>query len=109
LKAEIAFPVTEELSRAAPFERILFRENLTLCGACHQDEEHAADVTFTRAFVSRALRPLPRERVALEALAPELDACDPGREPERCALLEAVFGGGPVVEREFPATMSTFY
>lgn len=109
LKAEIAFPVTEELSRAAPFERVLFRENLTLCGACHQDEQLAEDITFTRAFVSRALRPLPRERVALEALAPERDACDPGREPERCALLDAVFGGGPVVEREFPSTMSTFY
>jgi hypothetical protein len=109
LKAEIAFPVTEELSRAAPFERVLFRENLTSCGACHQDEELATDVTFTRAFVSRALRPLPRERVALDALALEVSACDPAREPERCALLDAVFGGGPVVEREFPATMSTFY
>lgn len=108
LKAEIEFPVTAELSRAAPFERILFLENLTSCGACHQDEELAPDVTFTRAFVSRALRPLPRERVALDSLALELDGCDPGREPERCALLEAVFGG-PVVEREFPATMSTFY
>lgn len=108
LKAEIAFPVTVELSREAPFERILFREDLTLCGACHQDEAPAEDVTFTRAFVSRALRPVPRERVSLDALARELDGCAPEREPERCALLDAVFAG-PVVDREFPATMATFY
>jgi hypothetical protein len=30
-------------------------------------------------------------------------------EPERCALLEALFGEGEVVDREFDATLGTFY
>jgi hypothetical protein len=109
LKAEIEFPVTGELTRTAPFERLLFLDDLTTCGVCHDDEEPAPGVTFTKAFESRALRPLPHERVSLDSLVNELDSCDPVREPERCSLLEAVFGTGPVVDRDFPTTMATFY
>lgn len=110
LRAEIAFPVDgEELSREAPFERIVFDDRLTTCGGCHAEERAAADVTFTKAFENLALRPLDRERVPLVSLAQELAACDPAREPARCALLDAVFGRGAVVERDFPDTMPTFY
>lgn len=109
LKAEIEFPVTAELPREAPFERILFLEEFTTCGACHDDEEPAPDVTFTRAFESRALRPVPAERVSLDSLRRELQSCDGALEPDRCALLDAVFGAGTVVDREFPATLGTFY
>ena len=109
LKAEIEFPVTGELAREAPFERILFLPAFTSCGACHDDEEPAPDVTFTDAFESRALRPVPTERVSLQSLVLELESCDGAREPERCALLDAVFGTGAVVDREFAASMGTFY
>jgi hypothetical protein len=109
LKAEIEFPVTAELSREAPFERVLFLETITSCGACHDDEEPAPDVTFTLAFDSRALRPVPEERVSLDFLMQERESCDSAREPARCALLDAVFGAGTVVDREFAATMGTFY
>jgi hypothetical protein len=109
LKAEIEFPVNGELSQAAPFERILFVESFTTCGVCHDDEQPAPDVTFTQAFESRALRPVPIERVSLDSLQYERSSCDAAREPERCALLEAVFGAGPVVDRDFPTTLPTFY
>jgi hypothetical protein len=100
LKAEIEFPVTAELSREAPFERVLFLETITSCGVCHDDEEPAPDVTFTLAFESRALRPVPEERVSLDFLMQERESCDSGREPARA---------GTVVDREFAATMGTFY
>jgi hypothetical protein len=109
LKAEIEFPVIGELPRAEPFERILFLDDLTTCGGCHDGEQPAPDVTFTKAFESQALKPVPNERVSLESLLQEREACDPGREPARCALLEAVFGPEAVVDREFPASMATFY
>ena len=109
LKAEIEFPVTGELSSAAPFERILFLDDLTMCGVCHADEEPALDVTFTRAFESRALRPLAHERVSLDSLVQELYRCEPALEPHRCSLLDAVFGDGAVVDRDFPASATTFY
>ena len=109
LKAEIEFPVTEELPRTVPFERILFVEGLTSCGVCHSEERPAPDVMFTTAFESQAYRPQPSERVSLESLRVEHERCDSVLEPERCALLQAVFGNGAVSDRDFPAALATFY
>ena len=109
LKAEIEFPVTEELPRTAPFERVLFLEELSSCGVCHSDERPAPDVMLTKAFESRAYRPQPSERVSLESLHVEQERCDSVLEPERCALLQAVFGAGAVSDRDFPETLATFY
>jgi hypothetical protein len=109
IKAEIEFPVTSELVPEAPFERLVFEERLTICSGCHAAEQPATDITFTQAFVSQALRPVPRERVSLgEALA-ESRVCDAEAEPERCAILRAVFSQGDVVDRDFPTAMETFY
>jgi hypothetical protein len=52
---------------------------------------------------------VPNERVSLDFLMRERESCDSAREPARCALLDAVFGAGTVVDREFAATMGTFY
>jgi len=109
VKAEIAFPVTEELPRAVPFERVVFVEGLTTCGVCHAAERPAPDVPFTKAFESQAYRPSPSERVSLQSLRVEQERCDSVLEPERCALLQAVFGAGAVSDRDFPATLATFY
>jgi hypothetical protein len=109
LKAEIEFPVTEELPRTVPFERVVFLAGITTCGVCHSDERPAPDVLFTKAFESQAYRPSPSERVSLESLRVEQESCDSVRESERCALLQAVFGAGAVSDRDFPATLATFY
>jgi hypothetical protein len=109
LKGEIEFPVSSELGDEAPFERLMFMDNSTTCSACHAGEEPAEDITFTRAFVSQALRPAPGERVSLSELLTESGACDLDAEPERCAMLNAVLGDGDVVDGEFPATTPTFY
>jgi hypothetical protein len=109
LKGEIEFPVSSELGNEAPFERLMFMDNSTTCSACHAGEEPAEDITFTRAFVSQALRPAPGERVSLSELLTESGACDLDAEPERCAMLNAVLGDGDVVDGEFPATTPTFY
>jgi hypothetical protein len=34
--------------------------------------------------------------------------CDRGVEPERCAMLDGLFGWGSVNERDFPNDMNTF-
>jgi hypothetical protein len=39
----------------------------------------------------------------------EATACDAVAEPERCAMLAAIFGQGSVIDAEFPATLETFY
>jgi hypothetical protein len=109
LKGEIEFPVTTELGPAAPYEHLIVEGRFTTCSGCHDNEEQDLDITFARAFISRALRPAPAERVGLEELHREARDCDARAEPERCAMLVAVFGQGNVVDAEFPATLETFY
>jgi hypothetical protein len=109
LKGEIRFPVTAELEPAAPYDHLIVDDRFTTCSGCHDNEEQDPSITFARAFISRALRPAPAERVGLEELHGEARACDALVEPERCAMLVAVFGQGGVVNAEFPATLDTFY
>lgn len=109
LKAEIEFPVAEPLAPQAPFERIMFAPNATSCSLCHADEQPAADVTFSQAFTSLALRPLVGEGVSIDALAAERASCDPATEPDRCATLASLFAQGLPVEEPFPAELATFY
>jgi hypothetical protein len=109
LKGEIRFPVTAALEPAAPYDHLIVDDRFTTCSGCHDNEEQDPSITFARAFISRALRPAPAERVGLEELHGEARACDALVEPERCAMLVAVFGQGGVVNAEFPATLDTFY
>jgi hypothetical protein len=108
LKAEIAFPVTAPITPEMPFEHVMFNERLTSCAFCHAEEEADPSVSYTKAFVSRALRPAARLRVPLDGLRKEHELCQPLNEPERCALLDALFGWGPTEEQEFPPAMPTF-
>jgi hypothetical protein len=108
LKAEIAFPVTAELPPDAPFSRAMFNDQVTGCAFCHAFEEQDPSIDYARAFVSEALRPLDGERVAIESVRAEHARCDATREPERCALLRALFAWGPTEEQPFPAEMPTF-
>ncbi|WP_437966278.1 hypothetical protein WMF04_42845 [Sorangium sp. So ce260] len=104
LKAEIVFPVTGELAPEAPFEHIVFSEQNSTCAFCHDAETRAPDVPFARAFESLALRPPDEALVSLDELRSEVQLCDAGSDPYRCAMLHALFDREDVVEREFPET-----
>jgi hypothetical protein len=108
LKAEIEFPVLAQVTPQAPFEQVMFNEQLTNCAFCHAEEAVEAVVGGARAFLSEALRPISRLRVPLGGLQREHDLCDATAEPERCALLDALFGWGPPEDQEFPPGMPTF-
>ncbi|HTV22553.1 MAG TPA: hypothetical protein VMG12_27885 [Polyangiaceae bacterium] len=108
LKGEVVFPVSEQLTPATPFDHLLMN-GTTTCSGCHGEEEVDTSITFARAFTSRSLRPVPDERVGLAELYAEARACNAAAEPERCAMLVALFGQGNVVDAEFPARLDTFY
>ena len=109
VKAEIEFPVTSELTHAAPFEQVMFQEGQTSCAFCHASELRDESIDFTDAFVSIAYRPTERQaQVTIAELAAELGQCDPGAEPERCAMLESLFSRGMPLEQDFPAEFVTF-
>jgi hypothetical protein len=109
LKAELAFPVYAPLPPSAPFEDLAFTDQITTCGVCHAGEVEEATTSGVRQFVSRAIRPLLEDKVGAAYLSQELVACDSKLEPERCAMLDAVLGWGPVIDGDFAPEMPTFF
>jgi len=107
LKAEVLFPVTTPLDAATPYQRVLFTPTVTRCGFCHPVETPDPDITFATAFTSVALRPADSYAVSIDSLANELSICDPTAEPDRCAMLHALFDQGTPVEQPFPADLPT--
>jgi hypothetical protein len=108
IKAEIKFPVVDTLSEAAPYDHIV-RGNSTKCSLCHGSEQESSRVTSTRAFESNMLKPAERDEVDLAFVEAESKACDARNEPERCAILRAVFGQGGLQPRRFDDDVRTIY
>jgi hypothetical protein len=106
IKAEIQFPVVQSLSARAPYDRILLGAG-TSCGICHGPEVGTSLVPFATAFVSKAFRPASSTLVNLTSFRAELHICNPAIEPERCAMLKALFGQGQVQSSSFPSDMPT--
>jgi len=108
LKAEITFPVETPLQASAPFANVIFSPPLTTCGGCHAGEQQESVISGVPTFVSSALRPRPQELVSAASLEHELQVCDRAVEPQRCAMLDALMGWGPVTDRAFPPQMPIF-
>jgi hypothetical protein len=110
LKAEFEFPIEAELDEASPYHRVHYDEALTTCGFCHQGEERAEEIASPLAFVSPALRPRDYQRVPLSELQAQAASCDADAEPDRCALLSALFAQQPPpLEHDFPKSYRTFF
>lgn len=108
IKAEIPFPVKAPLSFAAPYDRVL-NQTQTSCSSCHPHEEPAASITWATAFESEVLRISDDDVVDLGYVTRESERCDPAAEPERCALLGAIFGQGNLHAQAFSREALTIY
>ena len=106
IKAELEFPITEAITLATAFERLPL-DGITTCGVCHDGRMPALGIEG--AFESEVLRPEDRELVPLTELEDEARRCDGQVEPERCAMLGALFQHGEVVAAEFPRTARTIF
>jgi hypothetical protein len=104
LKAEIEFPIFNGLSQATPFNRI-HSGGLTTCMGCHRNEVRDGSITYANAFVSDAIRPNYFFAVTVNELKLKQSVCNEGTEPDRCAILNALFSGGEVRDREFPSSI----
>jgi hypothetical protein len=109
VKGELHFPVEDELApddafvRLAPAESTgLTLQQATSCGVCHDNERPAPAYPFPGAFASAIVKPAPFFAVDVAAIQHERDTCDSAAEPERCAVLEAMFDHGDVVQTPFP-------
>jgi hypothetical protein len=108
LKAQLVVPVTAPLTPTAPFEGLMFNDQISTCGLCHASEQQDPSITGARALISESLRPRPTELVSADELRQQLASCDRAAEPNRCAMLDALLGWGAVTDRAFPSQMDTF-
>jgi hypothetical protein len=106
IKAELEFPITENITLATAFERLPL-DDLTTCGVCHNG--HVPVLGIDGAFESEVLRPADQELVPLAELEGEARNCDGELEPERCAMLGALFQHGEVIAAEFPRSIRTIF
>jgi hypothetical protein len=109
VKAELHFPIDGQLVLEDAFSRLtpdeatgLTLDQATRCGLCHGNEKAASNYQVRGAFASLIVRPTSFFAVDVAAIKQERDACDSGAEPERCALLHAMFDHGEVVQTAFP-------
>ena len=103
IKAELVFPVQAELQPAAPFQQVE-QGGSTTCAGCHPSESRATAITYAAAYVSDALQPPADTEVPVAFVLEHQRACDRASEPERCEILDAVFGHGEVVAHAFAPT-----
>lgn len=97
IKTELVFPLRADVTPGNLFDEIK-EGQVTRCSACHTSEtqifnaEIQADV-----FESDIYEPFDVYDVDIESVRAENASCDPMAEPERCALLSALFDHGDVV------------
>jgi hypothetical protein len=106
-KAELRFPISAPIAPDYPFAHVTDCGGTT-CRFCHPGEAPAPTLSPS-AFVSGAFSPVYRARVDIETLRAERRACDEAAEPDRCALLRAIFDHGDVRGRDFPASVPTAF
>lgn len=109
IKGELSFPVEHALGPEAPFTKVMLDEVRTSCSMCHIDEQPAGSSGSALRYSSRALRPIPTERVPLDEVRLEAERCEVSSEPERCSILHALFSHGEVLSQDFPAEMPTLF
>jgi hypothetical protein len=98
IKAEIAFPLTREVTAADLFERVQ-TGRVSMCSGCHANELRVTDGFFSGtegAFESAVIPPLYFYEVDLETYRAEVPLCDTTLEPERCGMLNGLFEHGEV-------------
>lgn len=107
IKGQIAFPLTAPLTQAEPYDSVRLGYG-TVCGNCHPAEQPAPQVTVTAAFESEVFQPTATTIVPLEKMLDDNATCDPQQDPQRCAILNALFNHGAVVTGAFSPDAPTF-
>ena len=96
VKTEILFPIERDVTYGNFFEEVL-EGAATRCSACHTGEVRMISPAFpVEVFESDVIPPYDMFEVELEALRTERLSCNEAIEPDRCAMLSAIFDFGAV-------------
>ena len=97
IKTEIVFPLTRDVTFDTFFDEVL-NGAVTRCSACHTSETKIFDPALNiEVFESDIYEPFTVFDVDVETVRTARASCDASAEPERCALLAALFDHGDVV------------
>ena len=105
-------PLQDAVAPTVPYQRVLYDDPGTIgtqCGICHYQEQAEPSVGIPNVYSSVAFRPRPDGQIKLGPLLFDAQTCNWQAEPNRCEMLNALFGGGPVLDGAFPSTMVTFF
>jgi hypothetical protein len=102
VKAEIEFPVTQNIDPAAPYSRLIVGPGLTGCIACHSGEYKVLYGYNGEAYANSIIRPDSLKVVSPVTLRNYALACDPKTDGYRCGILNAIFISGQATQGIFP-------
>jgi len=108
IKAEIMFPVLEDINYGTSYDHIRLDGGGSACRACHAEETSAGFFDDVEYFESQALKPYPEASVSLSALRTENDTCVAETEPFRCSIFSSILDYGSVFWYNFPVAMDEF-
>jgi hypothetical protein len=106
-KAELKFPVLNELSPAAPYTWLSFNDRISQCSFCHPRESILTRVDGEPVYQSSMLKPttpLPVNQLYLER-----ENCQPNEAAHRCAMLASIVDHGELLPYQFPAKAPTIF
>lgn len=104
-KAELKFPVLENLPPAAPYMGLSFNDQVSQCSLCHPRESVFVRLDEIPVYQSSMLK--PTTPVPLQRLYQENDNCNSDNEPHRCSMLSSLVDHGELIPHEFPAAAPT--
>ncbi|MEY4588066.1 MAG: hypothetical protein RL497_142 [Pseudomonadota bacterium] len=107
IKAEIKFPLAENLTPQAPYERINYGVSGTSCSLCHRYEQAIDEVNGVVRFASDRLK--PTASVSLEPMRKSRKACSSIKDTYYCAMLAGLLDHGELIWQEFPSGLPDIY
>ena len=105
IKAELTFPILNNLPKNAPYARIVVNQNESTCKGCHANETVVDSVDGAPVFRSKMLRNTRQSELNSAELFLQYFACDPqintgggseNNEWYRCQMLLAFVDRGPI-------------
>ncbi|MEZ4870680.1 MAG: hypothetical protein R2827_00250 [Bdellovibrionales bacterium] len=101
VKGELQFPISDSIAETAAFDRIRTTFNGqpgTSCRFCHKNEVEQPDGSIASDIVD----PLPSQIIKANYMQSILENCDEQSTPNKCRILKAVYGRGPVSDIYWP-------
>lgn len=109
LKAELEFPINENLTISDPFIKINTGAKSS-CSGCHINELADNSIPGNIAFSSLSLKPEPSKNISLNKLQSEFNLCNSKKDTSyRCQIIISLMANRPIEGFNFPDSMQTYF